>query len=90
MDETSKGRFELRYVLVVHSDADGEGRWPFTQLATGVDFREQASLLDVTSFTVCTESCTPDLGIEVTLGQHHGLVGGATRLLPLDLAQRSV
>ena len=46
-------------MLVIHSDANGEGRRPLPDAkASLVDFRKQTSLLDMAGFTILAETGT--------------------------------
>ena len=57
VDEAAQCRLQLAHVLVVHRDADGEGRRTLPNIeAPLVNLRQQARLLDVASLAVLTEA----------------------------------
>ena len=56
--DTTKRRFQLVFIFVVHSDADGHCRWSTSLLATTSNVRQKASChLDMPRLTVFAETC---------------------------------
>lgn len=88
VDEAAQGRLQLTNMLVIHSDADCEGRRPLPDAkASLVDFRKQACLLDVAGPAIGAEAGTAYLRIELALGEDQSLIGGLRRRLPLFLVE---